>query len=400
MPNYQNDTLVLSILTFNIWGLPGWIAKNKDDRITAIGKSLGLMNDVDVICLQEVWIENDYKKLKSALQVTMPHSHYFYSGVTGSGVCVFTKWPIKEILFHQWPLNGYIHMVHHGDWFGGKGVGLIVLDVAGFTVNVYTTHLHAQYHEDDSYLVHRVEQAFDTAMFIRLTSSKAHFSTLAGDLNTAPGSLCEKILTLVAELSDSYLAHDEESAIGTFDCLRNSYSDRNLVETDPNGIKIDYILFRASPSIELEVLSYKFPLERRVAGTDYSYSDHEAILATFRLNRTVSVEATKAPDLVGLANTLKEGIAICSTAMEDTNKKSIYYWATAAALFCILLVTSNIIQYDILHSTFHLAFLIILIILLLFFILMATIWCKLEFHGILGARDRMMALHNSIVLEN
>jgi sphingomyelin phosphodiesterase 2 len=32
-------------------------------------------------------------------------------------------------------------MVMHGDWFGGKGVGLCRIDVQGFVVDVYTTHV-------------------------------------------------------------------------------------------------------------------------------------------------------------------------------------------------------------------------------------------------------------------
>lgn len=49
--------------------------------------------------------------------------------------------------------------------------------------------LHAEYHEDDIYLAHRVLQAHSTAEFVKLTCASADVSILAGDLNTSPGDL-------------------------------------------------------------------------------------------------------------------------------------------------------------------------------------------------------------------
>lgn len=45
-------------------------------------------------------------------------------------------------LFHAWSVNGYVHRVHHGDWFGGKGVGLCKILVQDkYPVNVYIAHV-------------------------------------------------------------------------------------------------------------------------------------------------------------------------------------------------------------------------------------------------------------------
>lgn len=63
-----------------------------------------------------------------------------YSGVAGSGVCILSRFPIHDVLFHQWPLNGYVHKLHHGDWFGGKGVGLCQVYYNDLLINVYTAH--------------------------------------------------------------------------------------------------------------------------------------------------------------------------------------------------------------------------------------------------------------------
>jgi len=59
----------------------------------------------------------------------------------GSGMCIMSRYPIIDIHYHPFLLNGYLHMVTHGDWFGGKGIGLCRISVQGFIVDVYTTHV-------------------------------------------------------------------------------------------------------------------------------------------------------------------------------------------------------------------------------------------------------------------
>lgn len=44
-------------------------------------------------------------------------------------------------MFHRWPLNGYFHKIHHGDWFGGKGVGLCKIKIEDINVNIYSAHV-------------------------------------------------------------------------------------------------------------------------------------------------------------------------------------------------------------------------------------------------------------------
>lgn len=35
----------------------------------------------------------------------------------------------------------YVHRIQHGDWFGGKGVGLCQILINGYTVNIYIAHV-------------------------------------------------------------------------------------------------------------------------------------------------------------------------------------------------------------------------------------------------------------------
>lgn len=67
------------------------------------------------------------------------------SNLIGAGLCIFSKWPIERVFFHAYSSNGYPHLFHQGDWFGGKGVGLAQLKSPnGFKVNVYNTHVSDQ----------------------------------------------------------------------------------------------------------------------------------------------------------------------------------------------------------------------------------------------------------------
>lgn len=127
----------------------------------AIAETLAT-SQYDVVCLQEVWTDTDFKLIKEKIYGSFPFSHYFYrfvgiyllykqlfnnmyycvlSGVVGSGVCVFSKYLIQDVFFHQWPVNGYVHKLKHGDWFGGKGVGLCRIVIDNYQINIYSAHV-------------------------------------------------------------------------------------------------------------------------------------------------------------------------------------------------------------------------------------------------------------------
>ncbi len=65
------------------------------------------------------------------------------SGYLGSGVCVFSRFPVVDTLMHRYSLNGFAHHVHRGDWFGGKVVGMVRIKLNGFLLNFYSSHVSA-----------------------------------------------------------------------------------------------------------------------------------------------------------------------------------------------------------------------------------------------------------------
>lgn len=78
--------------------------------MTAIAEELA-SGKYDFVFLQEVWTTEDYERIKVRTGNVLPYSHYFFSGVIGAGICIFSKSPIKSAFFHQWAVNGYIHKV-------------------------------------------------------------------------------------------------------------------------------------------------------------------------------------------------------------------------------------------------------------------------------------------------
>jgi len=68
-------------------------------------------------------------------------SIFYFSGVIGSGLCIFSKHPIMETQGFPFTVNGYAHRILHGDWYGRKAVGLAKVLIQNIRVNFYVTHV-------------------------------------------------------------------------------------------------------------------------------------------------------------------------------------------------------------------------------------------------------------------
>ncbi|XP_014211102.1 putative neutral sphingomyelinase [Copidosoma floridanum] len=367
------EEIFLNVLTLNCWGIP-YVSKNRLNRMNAIADKL-TSEDCDIVCLQEVWSINDYRLIKGKTREKLPYSHYFFSGVLGSGVCMFSRYPIDDVIFHKWPLNGYVHKIHHGDWFGGKGVGLCRLKVHNLDVHVYIAHLHAEYcKENDEYTAHRVLQAFDTAQFIRMTKGGADAVILGGDLNTEPQDLAYKIICGVAGLMDA--CAKKSGSLGTNECANNSYTDLRVAEKEPNGKRIDYILYMGSKNYKIEVNDFSQPFPTRIPDTNFSYSDHEAIMASLKLTKGYQSEDAN----VDIRTSLKEAISICEKALHNIHRQRLWYLFFSFILI-ISLIWSMGLDYLISSIILSIGFNILRLFLtavLCYTLFMSSLWNSLE----------------------
>ena len=188
---------------------------------------------------------------------------------------VFTHFKVKlqDANYHEFAMNGYPTNFWHGDWFASKGIGVCQIRLNTnrnhkrklpkfFDIHLYVSHYHANYDpSNDIYLGHRVIHAFESAQWIKLTSSAADLTIYAGDFNTEPSSLPYRILRNVAPLNDSweYCANcrtsDAQQSMRegyTSEVTSNSYFNvppsRNSQAFDSEvnvcGKRIDYIMYR------------------------------------------------------------------------------------------------------------------------------------------------------------
>lgn len=279
----NSGAVTLRVFSLNCWGIR-FLSKQCAQRYAMIGDMLS-NGEHDVVLLQEVWSEKDFLGLKRKLVFSHPHSHYFKSGVIGSGLAIFCKHRIHDTFLYRYSLNGYPYMAHHGDWFGGKAVGLAIIQIGKLTANVYVTHLHAEYcREKDSYLPHRVVQAWELQQFIRHTSAGADAVIVGGDLNMHPQDLGTRLLRSYTALRDAYLETPQFDGCENGITLIADNPFINPKELGPfeKGIRIDYILFKGSSKAEIRCDSMS-TTKGSIPEKPFPYSDHEALTAELRV---------------------------------------------------------------------------------------------------------------------
>ena len=316
----------IKMATFNVWGL--YISKDRNIRMKAIAKHLRT-TDYSIIGLQEVWVRKDYEYLAKELSVTFPYSYYFKSGQMGSGMATFSKYPIKQAMFHRFLLNGQAHHIWHGDWWSGKGVGLTRIQISDdFSVNFYNTHLHAEYDKkSEDYLGHRISQMQQLFQFVQMSSAvpetEKFMNVIAGDLNTYPGcfsfDLFLKQDIVGSKMQDSAAIFaaknklDLETIGNTFNISGNSYSKEKKPEQ-----RIDYILFSGSENFGVK--NYSVLKEDKLAKEGkLSLSDHCLLEVTFSLKPEEPVEKVEASS-EEQCNLIKKSIAVLSKDIHYTKR--------------------------------------------------------------------------------
>jgi len=329
----------LRIMTYNCWGLL-LVAKLRQERLKAISKYINEYTEYDAICLQEVWCASDWDFMRKMCKAKMPYGHYFKSAVIGSGCAILSKHPIVEAIQKPYSLNGRPQNLFHGDWLAGKSAGLCRLQTSYGIVDLYTTHLIAQYTpdktKDDSYAPHRLCQILEYMAFIRHTSR--HHTIVTGDFNlnsfmpgmhlfTSPlsglvdcwasvsSSAEQKVRTrtrLAAETPRQSQLVIEDIVNGvTCDTRSNTFSQhmhkmgmehetgRSASFTDlaPNSVekvvscltkgltqksqRIDYIFYLRTGT--LECISSQVVMTKPIPRLDCSYSDHYGVEAEFSI---------------------------------------------------------------------------------------------------------------------
>ncbi|CDZ97484.1 Sphingomyelinase family protein [Phaffia rhodozyma] len=346
---------MLEILTLNCWGLRP-ISKYRIERVNAIAIELLASRQYDLICLQEVWVREDFLRIYTRIKQNYPHSKFFITGALGSGLCIFSKHPILSTKTIPYHLSG--RPLGFSDFFVNKAAGSVVIEHPELgQVEVFTTHMHAGgpegYHIGNSY---RSLQAWQLSNEIRRASSQGRYVIACGDFNFQSNELPYAVLRDHGLVKDAWICsrarnnRDVETADRvdrpcssamealseagiTVDSPLNSWTlTKNIpIEVQRTfGKRLDYIFFRdPSPpprwpltdriNPSLQCTSSEVVVTSHVPGKDYSYSDHFAVRASFSLSS--SMPATSATT-TELTNNNRYNGEISSPTLSDRSTSS------------------------------------------------------------------------------
>lgn len=313
--------LKLKVLTLNCWGvfIP-FGSQHRNERISAIALELS-KGEYDIVILQEIWLQSDYDKLCTKILPVMPYTHYFHSGMFGSGVCLFSKHFIYDTFHHRFTLNGFAHKVFQGDWFCGKSVGLAKIQVGELRVNVYGTHLHAQYSATDEHEAHRAVQGLQLSQFIRHTSDGCDLVIVGGDFNFRPDQLGYRLIRHGSNLEDAWISRRAKNESGdsemTCDRPDNPYTVPSALVQNPDGVRLDYIMYRANAGIDIVCEECHLTMQK-IPSTSFRYSDHEGVAATFTVRRNVTAIG-KQRDSGELEKSLSDLIPVVDCGVKKKN---------------------------------------------------------------------------------
>eukprot|EP00798_Chlamydomonas_sp_ICE-L_P032240 gene32239-16805_t len=151
MTDRNGDTLLLSFDLLCSVAHDGREASKNQNAImagnaTAASARFRNLAKLDVVVLQEIWVGVDAKLLmESAAKGGLSHSIHFRSGMFGSGLVTLSRYPIVESGFWRYSSAGDPAAISCGDFYAGKGFGWVRINTPCGPVDVFNTHLHANY---------------------------------------------------------------------------------------------------------------------------------------------------------------------------------------------------------------------------------------------------------------
>lgn len=331
--------------------------------------------------LQEVWCRSDYERLVAVVAPHYPHAVYFPSGVIGSGLAILSRHPISQSFFHRFSLCGAPDRFWHGDWYSGKGVGGVRASWQGLTVNIYSTHMHAEYgRRKDGYTAHRLVQFAEIIQFMEQTSRPDHVALIGGDFNTRPNEFIYKMMVeagcanrLDRPIVDAWHAvhgqrnvpaHPSDNPTGdtlalqqeatgvtlrhpsnTFKRQSPSTGEEGRTDGRAQGQRIDYIFYAPRSGI---TCAEAYVRADKVSETcPCSLSDHQLVSANFVVDREKLLAARPPlpPPSVALSPEalqeqrplVEEAIRILEAKRRAVHQWQVFYMAVAIVFLLIFI---------------------------------------------------------------
>lgn len=251
----------LSVLTWNVWGLP-FITP---DRSTRIDQAVIFLREsqADIIAIQEAWLPGDIAKLRNGLEAVGYQSVHFRSFPFGSGLIIFSRLPMTSPKFEAFRYGGKPHKPYDGDWYAGKGFGSVTVETPLGPLIVANTHLHARYRPPE-YLAGQLTQITDLAQGIDSLTEQGKMPCLVvGDLNSPRDGLPFRLLSELTSMRPARRA--------------------------PDGV--DWVLAQSGTSVSCEVTqSKKLPVPPLKTGAPVS--DHKPVVGIISMKPAGKITPT------------------------------------------------------------------------------------------------------------
>lgn len=239
----------LRVLSLNAWGLP--VAPKCTERAAKIASAIS--SDFELVVLQEIWHMRERNIVISKAQKSGFHYYHYFNPAVGfpfpmgadsfgTGLLVLSKLPISNALYHSFSLSGRPYALHESDFVANKGVGLLRVETPAGQIDVYVTHLLANYNvggkpgPGDFYRGHRTGQSYELTQFISATN-RNDLTIVCGDFNSSPDCLELKVPKQLLSLRDAYTDTNDEDGL-TFASPDNKYSHGE------HPMRMDYVMYK------------------------------------------------------------------------------------------------------------------------------------------------------------
>lgn len=291
----------LRVLSLNVWGLPSPVGHLVPERLAVVLQDLAKL-DCDVALFQEVWTDEGRTQLVlGAHRLGFVHAFYLPGPARGaSGLLAVSKLPISGTDFRPFTLCGLPQRFTQMDYYSGKGVARIDVEVGGIPVAILNTHLHARYapaKKVDAYRGHRTAEVLEIAESL---SAERGAVIAVGDFNMQDTSPEYRVLLGLTGLRDAAATLDVRQTTAT---LENVY---RLARGAKNAQRIDYVFCRDGRDHGVRAVTCErvFNDTREIAGEPGAASDHAGLVSEIEVGGMGSPPPPVTEDVFALAQVL------------------------------------------------------------------------------------------------
>jgi endonuclease/exonuclease/phosphatase family metal-dependent hydrolase len=246
----------LTVMTYNVWGIPSWMNHEPKTRYAKIASELGRLHP-DLVLLQEVWTKSAEAVVPSTggWQVAQAPSRNFFRR---NGLVVLSRMPISGGEFHPFSSASF------PDSLVRKGALKVTVEApGGQRLNVWNVHLQA---DAPRVCLRQIKQL---AAWVRDAEDGQTADLVGGDFNATPGSPEFKLLSQELGETAHEIAHLPFTP--TYDGL----------SLDPKRAQtIDYLFLR--PRTAMSQIAAAPTLTFTNANLRERFSDHVALKVALR----------------------------------------------------------------------------------------------------------------------